>query len=155
MKKEYKLINLETKKETLCDIVTINGFDFYISDDLISGGLAYNKESKEVEIFCSHPKYAESGNKIIATNNPSFDLPKVVNTVEKIAFMKGMGNISYQDGYFDGHSKYAESYPNSNEDMIEFGKYLILLPEEELKSKQLDIHLYIWKATQPIRIYYQ
>lgn len=30
---KYKLININTKQETLCDRVTIGGFDYYVSDN--------------------------------------------------------------------------------------------------------------------------
>lgn len=31
---KYKLINNQTKKETLCDKVTIDGFDYYVGGKL-------------------------------------------------------------------------------------------------------------------------
>jgi len=30
---KYKLINAQTKEEHLCDKVTIDGFDYYVSDN--------------------------------------------------------------------------------------------------------------------------
>lgn len=30
---KYKLINLNTKEEQLCDKVTIDGFEYYLSDE--------------------------------------------------------------------------------------------------------------------------
>lgn len=32
--KKYKLINNQTKEEYLCDKVTIDGFDYYVSDKI-------------------------------------------------------------------------------------------------------------------------
>lgn len=33
MQNIYKLINIKTKEEHLCDKVTIKGFDYYVSDE--------------------------------------------------------------------------------------------------------------------------
>jgi len=33
---KYKLINLKTKKEHLCDKVTIDGFDYYVNGEEIN-----------------------------------------------------------------------------------------------------------------------
>ena len=40
---KYKLINIKTKEETLCDKVTIDGFDYYLNSyigDEVDGNLA-------------------------------------------------------------------------------------------------------------------
>lgn len=34
--KKYKLIDCVTKIETICDKVTIDGFDYYVSDEEIN-----------------------------------------------------------------------------------------------------------------------
>lgn len=33
---KYKLINLNTKEEHFCDKITIDGFNYYVSDDKIN-----------------------------------------------------------------------------------------------------------------------
>ena len=84
----YKLKNIKTKEEHLCDKVIIDGFDYYVSDEKYAvgencigedeGGLRIHKcviLNNCLAIGCK---------KVIATNNPNIDIPKVVNEVEKI-----------------------------------------------------------------------
>jgi hypothetical protein len=88
----YKLINRKTGEEHICSKETVNGFDYYI------GGVV--KDINELNVWDTtdskfHPflkfigtsKYAieafEKGNflKVIATNDPFKEIPKVINTI--------------------------------------------------------------------------
>jgi TusA-related sulfurtransferase len=93
---KYKLINKKTGEEHVCSKETVNGFDFYI------GGVI--KDIHELNVWDTtvstfHPflkfigtsKYAiesfERGEflKVIATNDPSKEIPQVVDEVEEMA----------------------------------------------------------------------
>ncbi len=79
---KYKLINSVTKIETLCDKVTIDGFDFYVSDDasLFKNGQTFITKDN---IIHNNFGYNYGDNVVIATNNSSFNLPQIVDEVEK------------------------------------------------------------------------
>ena len=116
--KKYKLINTTTKEEHLCDKVTIDGFDYYVSDEKYAvgencigedeGGLRIHKcviLNNCLAIGCK---------KVIATNNPNIDIPKVVNKVEKLA-KEQWGNVHRTGilGFIDGYNKSQETHPFS------------------------------------------
>jgi len=109
---KYKLINIKTKDETLCDKVTIDGFDYYVSDEAkiesdnlwvvskrtnylgktfypINDGTVTEDIIKELLLSVKYEGYYQTivGNGsdcdlTIATNNPNIDIPKVVDEVE-------------------------------------------------------------------------
>ena len=134
-KMKYKLINSVTKIETLCDKVTIDGFDYYVSDNP-KGGKYIIWLGKTVEHF---PKqgtpqltygttiistlysggHAKDWKEIVATNNPNIDIPKVVD--EFVSF-EGAKDLS---SFVRGYNKSQETHPFSEEDIIEFAEWLI------------------------------
>lgn len=105
---KYKLINKTTGEETLCDKVTIDGFDYYVSDEIpkeddvatipsyaslvIVGSIddmPYSESHRHWQgLFCNTCFDVEAVSKfkkVIATNNPNIDIPKVVDEVERLA----------------------------------------------------------------------
>ena len=88
----YKLINKTTGEEHICSKETVNGFDFYIGDvvkDINELNVWDTTDSKFHPFlkFIGTSKYAieafEKGNflKVIATNDPSKEIPPVINTI--------------------------------------------------------------------------
>lgn len=85
----YKLVNIKTGQEIICDKIQIENFDYYLNDDK-PFPYAYIKHKNEVikvkgiaeksgEVF--HDKgfnYPYECRKVIATNNPNIDVPQVV-----------------------------------------------------------------------------
>ena len=136
---KYKLINTKTKEETLCDKVTIDGFDYYVSD-------AYGKHA-------------------IATNNPNIDIPKVVDEVERLAyeyensFTNGEGNADVD--FIAGYNKSQETHPFSDDDMIEFGDWVRNNPyiwnyPDKFNDKRTTKELFqLWKEQQLKTVYYE
>lgn len=121
---KYKLINLKTNEEHLCEKVEIDGFEYYLSnEEIMNGDWSYDIMMKSINQI--NNVYSK---KVIATNNSNIDLPKVVDEVEKLAniYCKEMDRIGE---FHDFHSfKYAynksqESCPFSEEDMIEFAEW--------------------------------
>lgn len=111
---QYKLINLKTKEETICDKVVINGFDYYISNNHIEDGrenfFTYDTLNHKI-LHISHINYFGNENngrgstsngrasfktfkgihsgishpEVIATSNPNIDIPQIINQVEFLA----------------------------------------------------------------------
>lgn len=77
---KYKLINITTKQETLCDKVIIDGFDYYVSDEEIKDDDWYywsvtNSIQKAVKDSLGRlPKSTDGSKKVIATNNSNIDI---------------------------------------------------------------------------------
>ena len=165
-KMKYKLINNQTKEEHLCDKVTIDGFDYYISEE--------KSLSDNGDWYLGHPNYdtlskwSMSGmhegkqvwiNKVIATNNPNIDIPKVINVVDDLALKETLYQIDliynteqrkkdnkktisilYFEGlslYKTGYNKSQEIHPFSEEDMVKFSEWLAINYVPTTASKEL------------------
>ena len=76
---KYKLINLETKDEHFCDKVTIDGFDYYVSDKIVNTNDYYITSNRIEQCSCKEEANDLTNNckKVIATSNPSIDIPQV------------------------------------------------------------------------------
>lgn len=132
----YKLINKTTGEEHLCDKVTIDGFDYYVSNEEININniYAYNTvlntvifldESLDFYTYLNDTKKVWF--KVIATTNPGIDIPKVVNEGAKSAkeqqeFELETGRtleaaLCIKMGFLLGYKKSQETHPNSDEDV--------------------------------------
>lgn len=84
---KYKLINKQTKEEHLCDKVTIDRFEYYVSDNPKTDDYCLNLKTNEFFRVLDN-SYVEGLNKntddkkVIATNNPNIDIPKVVCNID-------------------------------------------------------------------------
>ena len=185
----YKLINKQTGEETLCDKVTIDGIDYYVSDELPKlnnvvitsvGNIHYIKDnSKDFIEYIS-----KLGKKIIATNNPNIDIPKIVNEVEELALKTTLqpkvlfdklkkcsqndallidefgdyNIVKYREttGFISGYNKSQETHPFSEDDMKNFGKFCIEnnVCKEENRYYQYWELLQLWKEQQLKTVYY-
>lgn len=136
---KYKLINKQTKEEHLCEKVTTDGFDYYVSD-------AYGKPA-------------------IATNNPNIDIPKVVDEIEiKVdeILNKELPNFTpyHRRSFFLGYDKSQETHPFSEEDMIEFGDWVRNNPyiwnyPDKFNDKRTTKELFqLWKEQKLKTLYY-
>lgn len=136
---KYKLINTEIKEEFICEKVEVDGFEYYISDEKVQGGTFKSlkdkfivfvfdkKDNKIYEIdfrvnFCILDRHFL----VIATNNPSLDIPQIVeemanNNTIKHGFAERV-EIP-KNAFKNGYNKAKEQYPYNKQDMIEFGKY--------------------------------
>jgi hypothetical protein len=114
--KQYKLKNKSTNEELLCTKVVILGFDYFVSEIDITDK-DYFIYKNEILIKCFYtknnwivststekfePKYCK---KIIATNNPSIDIPQIVDEVEELAT-----NITDEETFNDSSLSYAGFY---------------------------------------------
>ena len=183
---KYKLINNRTKEQHLCEKVTIDGFEYYVNEEKlkVKDKFYFNIDGVcdilEVESEFHLEKISShlENKKVIATNNPNIDIPKVVNEIEKLAFdyheqvkrnyystgqkaQLPKSNKEFQamgDGFIDGYNKSQEMFPFTEEDMIEFvtwvKEYKFLdgtKSESEYSKTEL---LQLWKEQQPKIVYY-
>lgn len=108
---KYKLINTKTKEETLCDLVTIDEFDYYVSDTKqpsIDGELYHcSNKGRGINVGNGIPKQVLTVNKytkdrnlckncklIIATNNPNINIPKVIDEDDD-SYLLNKDNLRY------------------------------------------------------------
>ena len=177
---KYKLINKQTKEEHICQKVTIDGFDYYVSDNHINKlkpDDAYHtivENPRRVVRYTKHIQDTTSG-VIICTNNPNIDIPKVVDEVKVLANLHKV-NISEdwsKASFIKGYNKSQETHSFSEEDMIEFANWIgeewspngrkECWDSNELNSTHEPKYLVdgtkellqIWKKQKPKIVYYE
>lgn len=173
---KYKLINSVSKIETICDKITIDGFDYYVSDEV----LLYGENLKLNELYVEHTqtkpnRYSlfknncdqetfENCRKIVATNNPNIDIPKVVDGVDLVLYAKeehkfnhrSIQEIGFVLGVKIGYQKSQETHPFSEKDMIEFSEWRRDFEfTDEFSRYDKEEILQIWKEQKPKIIYYE
>lgn len=168
---KYKLINKNTSEEHLCNKVTIDGFEYYVSDESPLGD-EYVFEVDRVKFICSEDESTILDKKVIATNNLNIDIPKIVDNVRRLSidyvntkpfgvskefgFLQGLG-------FIEGYNKSQETHPFSEDDMIEFLNWVqtnyycveinIWLKEGNYyTTKEL---LQLWKEQKVNTLYYE
>jgi hypothetical protein len=120
---KYRLINKTTNEEHICTKVVLDGFDYYINDDDINTSDYYiglNLSNSSVRI-CSNENQIDYSKhkKIIATNNPSIDLPQIEVNYD----YDELGELMIQDALIKFEKKHG--YKLSSLDKVEGnGDYL-------------------------------
>ena len=173
---KYKLINNLTKEETLCDLVTIDEFDYYVNDNEIIKKdfyIDFRSDGNKLEQFKTKEDWVLVGicdsKKVITTNNPNIDIPKIINEFENLAEQDADKCEYYKhpnsdNGYYDhvegfkaGYNKAKETYHFTVQDMLDFGKYCInnQLCKEENRYYQYWELLQIFKEQQIKIIFYE
>jgi hypothetical protein len=156
---KYLLISKQTAEQTLCDKVTIDGFDYYVSNELPKdnqGYWIYVGFNEPLEIVKSNQpqgwfqKLWDKGNykTPIATNNPNIDIPKVVDEVEMLAKQNGFNWENTETSarrVFEKWYKYQETHPFSEEDADAYAD--AVMGGCLLRAKE-------WKLQQPKKVYY-
>lgn len=163
---KYKLINKTTGEEHICEKVVIDGWDYYVSDNhAVSGDFALYAGHVTKKLVDT--EWTTGDKKVIATNNPSIDIPKVVDEVEELA-EKIIPNLIRRQyvkiGFIAGYNKSQKTHPFSEEDMIEFAEWLTL------NTNSTSIHgeyiyknvrrvtkelIQIWKEQRTKTLYYE
>lgn len=173
---KYLLKQNKEDKGILCEKVTIDGFDYYVSNEKYAvgencigedeGGLRIHKcviLNNCLAIGCK---------KVIATNNPSIDIPKVVDEVEIeifawneaiVKFSKDEGrepNINnekdcfvvglLQEGIIHGYNKSQETHPFSDDDMIGFNEFSIGLLHKQVNGVRYYDYDAKWITTKKL-----
>lgn len=156
--KKFKLINKQTGEEHLCEKVVIDGWDYYVSDNhAVSGDFALYAGHVTKKLVDT--EWTTGDKKVIATNNPNIDVPKVVD--ETWEFFKKIDGTCEKDKYEhwlykSGYNKSQETHPFSEEDMKKFGKFCIEnnVCEEENRYYQYWELLQLWKEQKSKTVYY-
>ena len=164
---KYKLINSITKEEYLCEKVTIDGFDYYVSDKKIHFGYVWNTILEQIETMFKEKTFHNDLKGIIATSNPNIDIGQVVSEEDMFAdewcFSINGEKFSNNDNtcgdnflsFKSGFNRSKGRYQFSKETMVSFGNYLLRMPNNELESKDLETHLINWEELQPKIVYYE
>lgn len=162
---KYKLINNKTKEETICSLVTIDGFNYYVSE----GKIKINDPiTDNYRVWFWRDDCSLLGRKkVLCTNNPNIDIPKVIdinimdtlakNTTKEQKFANGLHEKVVAEIYFrKGYNKAKETYKFTEENMVEFGLFCanFALSDEDIEDKTRKELLDIWKEQQPKKIYY-
>ena len=173
---KFKLINNKTKEETICSLVTIDEFDYYVNDNEIIQKdfyIDFRSDGNKLEQFKTKEDWVLVGicdsKKVITTNNPNIDIPKIINEFENLAEQDADKCEYYKhpnsdNGYYDhvegfkaGYNKAKETYHFTVQDMLDFGKYCInnQLCKEENRYYQYWELLQIFKEQQIKTIFYE
>ena len=177
---KYKVKNITSGEEIICEKVVVGDDDYYILFDDI--------KKSEKPCYCYNsiegiwgvgivfyqgvmPMYHYVGfKKVIATTNKSLDLPIVVDEVEELgeSHARWMWGIYYNDidngcnetrgsnsisDYKEGYRKAKEIYCYTKEDMVEFTEWLITKSFREGTSDYTTEELLdIWQEQRTIEI---
>lgn len=168
----YKLINKQTGEEHICQKVVIDRMDYYVSDvHAVSGDFALY--AGHITKKMMDTEWTTGDKKVIATNNPNIDIPKIVSSAS-LGLMCANNSLLLSSHKFDhlsvfygfekGYNKSQETHPNSDENMIEFNEFSIGLLHKQVNSVRYYDYdakwittkelLQIWKEQKPKIVYY-
>ena len=165
--KKYKLINTTTKEEHLCDKVTIDGFDYYVSDEIIKDVRPYNGEwqIEKGYILNKLPTYLTDLSEcrlVIVTNNLNIDIPQILEEPNETLIHQIAADLGYrmlpddlEEGIKAGYKESQETHPFSEDDMVEFGKYAHNDAFSLSNVKTFKELFQLWKEQQTKIIYYE
>ncbi len=165
--KKFKLINNKTKEETVCSLVTIDGFEYYVDDNEIIQKdfyIDFRSDGNKLEQFKTKEDWVLVGicdsKKVITTNNPNIDIPKVIDEVKTLSLEYTINkNTQFftKHDFENGYRKAKETYHFTVQDMLDFGKYCInnQLCKEENRYYQYWELLQIFKEQQIKTIFYE
>ncbi len=174
---KYLLKNNKTKEETICEKVKIDGFEYYVENTVpfFNDWLYDNLDNRIwhlTNLGCLqayHSQKCNNWSKIIATNNPNIDIPKIINEFENLAEQDADKCEYYKhpnsdNGYYDhvegfkaGYNKAKETYQFTEENVLEFALFCanFALSDEDTEDKTRKELLDIWKEQQIKTIYYE
>ena len=164
---KYLLKNNKTKEETICSLVTIDGFEYYVDDNEIIQKdfyIDFRSDGNKLEQFKTKEDWVLVGicdsKKVITTNNPNIDIPKVIDEVKTLSLEYTINkNTQFftKHDFENGYRKAKETYHFTVQDMLDFGKYCInnQLCKEENRYYQYWELLQIFKEQQIKTIFYE
>ena len=131
--KQYLLKNKSTNEEVLCTKVVVDGFDYYVSECKIlkrdyvifcDKNLLYQVEYQSQEYDYNNDSDCK---KVIATNNPSIDIPKVISDAEVANINRGIdkANGYLKDEFVIGYNTHASTHTLSDDEVVEFNDWCI------------------------------
>jgi hypothetical protein len=138
--KQYLLKNKTTNEEVLCTKVVVDGFDYYVSDEKIKIDEYYIDDTNairqaitECETYWTTRK---SYKKLIATNNPSIDIPQIVDEVVSVfkthfeiedgePFPQTQGDKNIIEYFEEGYNEHSKTHTLSDDEVVEFNDWCI------------------------------
>lgn len=171
----YKLINNQTKENHLCDKVTIDGFDYYITNNEISENDYYvvphnidgkilsqnfilGRADKNFMVNYYINTMKDWWRKVIATNNPNIDIPKVISEVKIPNYYFTDQEPYYSKSleiFLDGYNESQEMYPFTDDDMINFAEFVFIESFSSDRVRTPKELLEIWKKDKYKIVYYE
>lgn len=163
--KTYKVININTKEEHPCDKVTIDGFDYYVSDEWNNLDGWYVDMRFKTLLYPSEFISGDFIKEVIATTNPNINVPKVLDEIKEMFYKEHplTGFISIdsrnnlkKDGFYEGYNKSQETHPFNEEDMKSFAKFCLDYDFRLLTLKDSEKELLqLWKEQKPKIVHYE
>ena len=139
MSKQYKLINNITKEETICSLITIDGFDYYVNTEKeqVVLGKKYYESDNNIPIYSFTKETLPEQyylNSVVATNNLNIDIPKVIENIEIYEYAESLSKSLYNEERHkdnsikslfsvacqSGYKKAKETYQYTEKDLEEF-----------------------------------
>ena len=183
---KYLLKQNKENKGILCDKITIDGFDYYVSDEApkykdyytcyVTKNLMWQTIAQRLNPSEDYNIY-KNYKKVIATNNPNIDIPKVINEAERLSKLHQKGNYDWQEekrkSFIIGYNKSQKIHPFSENDMIEFAEFknknykyhndFYVKKDDYYSVAELNLvkHyatkelLQLWKEQKPKIVYYE
>lgn len=159
---KYKLIN-KKNEEHLCDKLTIDGFDYYVcGDEIFIGDWYFLPRTNSIHKCKDDPTELNLERsfgiaKLIATNNPSIDVPKVVDDVNThINFLKGCELSNHDiDNWVKGYKNAKENYKFTKEDIYSFGLLCFLKSKSLNKTISINELFDVWLDNRTETIYFE
>lgn len=171
----YKLINATTGEEHVCKAVEVDGFDYFLGEEIS----LYMENLSVNEYYIEHTqikpnRYSlfkmddsqetiENSWKIIATNNPDIEIPKIIidNELGR-AMLYNKQFVSefnpskdqYAAGIVNGWRQSQDANPFSKKDMISFGEFCHKDANSVDRVKTFEQLYYVWFNKQPHIIYF-
>ena len=145
---KYQLISKQTGEQTLCDKVTIDGFDYYVSDEEIKSWdfVGFPSLLHWTPIQYVGGDLTGYEKKIIATNNQSLDIPKVVDEVYIMSKSLYPSSPQKAKHFIAGHTKSQKTHPFSEEDADAYAD--AVMGGCLLRAKE-------WREQRPKKVYYE
>jgi len=156
---QYKLKNKSTNEEVLCIKVVVEGFDYYVSDEKIKLDEYYIDDTNairqtitECETYWTTRK---SYKKLIATNNSSIDIPKVIDerhilNIKSLTDFENkkpenyaLNGSNFYEGFKEGYNTHAETHTLSDDEVVEFMEWYksnsVQIYNRETKLHQISL----------------
>ena len=168
----YRLINLKTKEETICEKVVVDGSDYYISDKFLRiGDYGYWEDAHIVSQITNLTAVLSTTKKILATSNPNSKIPKVIDLIERdyVDELDARRNVANDfrgqvagkhpynytnseadymiEGYLEGYNRSQETHPFTEEDVIDFATFR--------NGGDVREEFKLWKEQRIKTLYYQ
>lgn len=165
---KVKAINKSTNQQFDCEEIEIKGYKYYLyyNSEPKRIGQYYITKDNQVDIVKTGK---ELGKPILCSNNPTIDIPQVIDQVEKLAVEitdyayfsdSSIDYASYYKGVKTGYNKSQETHPFSERELKkaieDFHRMnMAYLTGKENDNLNIEEFVKYWKEQQPKKVYYE